>query len=77
MKRGDEEGGGGGEGNEGRILWGGRGTSERTRWTNGVEDSFNGHSLSGEEGSQEREGRERRDGREGRIRGKRGREEGK
>ena len=23
----------GGEGNEGRILWGGRGTSERTRWT--------------------------------------------
>ena len=43
----------------------------------GVEDSFNGHSLSGEEGSQEREGRERRDGREGRIRGKRGREEGK
>ena len=42
-----------------------------------VEDSFNGYSLSGEEGSQEREGRERRDGKEGRDRGKRGSEEGK
>ena len=41
---------GGGGGNEGRILWGGRG---------GVEDSFNGHSLSGEEGSQERGEREK------------------